>query len=64
MWNGYSESETLIKGKINFKKNNDIKENQKNNLKNKFLNKISLIIIISFLFLLFSFFIIKKKNVI
>ena len=60
MWSGYSESEPLIKGKINLKINNN-DENQKNESKNIFTNKIFLIIIISLILLLFSLFIKYKK---
>ena len=60
MWNGYSESEPLIKGKINLKINNN-EENKKNKSKNIFTNKIFLIIIISLILLLFSLFIKYKK---
>ena len=60
MWNGYSESEPLIKGKINLKINNN-EENKKNKSKNIFSNKIFLIIIISLILLLFSLFIKYKK---
>ena len=60
MWNGYSESEPLIKGKINLKINNN-DEIQKNKSKNIFTNKIFLIIIISLILLLFSLFIKYKK---
>jgi len=60
MWNGYSESEPLIKGKINLKINNN-EENKKNKSKNIFTNKNFLIIIISLILLLFSLFIKYKK---
>ena len=60
MWNGYSESEPLIKGKINLKINNN-EENKKNKSKNIFTNKIFLIIIISLILLLISLFIKNKK---
>ena len=43
MWNGYSESEELIKGKINFATKSNIEDNQNDEKRKKMLTKILLI---------------------
>ena len=60
MWNGYSESEELIKGKINFATKSGIEDNQNEGKFKKFLNNI-LLISCGVVVLAISFYYLKNK---